>query len=413
MSDVLVIGAGFVGVSVALHLQQRGRSVVLVDKGLLGHGTSFGNAGVIQHEAVVPYGFPRSPGKLAAVLARRGADISYHWRALPATAGHLARYWWNSAPSRHAPIARAYATLIAHSLDEHAALVARAGAEALIRKDGWYDAFRTRAALDAGVADAEARGRDFGVRFGLLDGDGMADLEPHLTERMAGAIHWSDTWTVREPAALVAAYAEAFVAAGGTLVQGEAGVPQAAGAGWRVAVGGRPLEAAEVVIATGPWAAGVTRALGYRLPLFVKRGYHMHYAGEPGRPLGNWIADLETGFLLAPMRKGIRLTTGAELALQDAPATPRQLALDEAVARRMFPFGARLDPAPWMGSRPCTADMLPVIGPAPRHPGLWFAFGHGHQGLTLGPVTGRLLSEMMTGAPTGVDPTPFLAARFG
>ncbi|MFT3974062.1 MAG: FAD-dependent oxidoreductase [Amaricoccus sp.] len=100
MSDVVVIGAGFVGVSVALHLQRRGRSVVLVDKGLPGHGTSFGNAGVIQHEAVVPYGFPRRASKLAAVLARRGADISYHWRALPATAGCLARYWWNSAPSR-------------------------------------------------------------------------------------------------------------------------------------------------------------------------------------------------------------------------------------------------------------------------------------------------------------------------
>ncbi|MFT3974061.1 MAG: FAD-binding oxidoreductase [Amaricoccus sp.] len=312
----------------------------------------------------------------------------------------------------HAPIARSYATLIERSLDEHAALVALAGAEALIRKDGWYDAFRTGPALAAAVADAEARGRDFGVRFDVLDGDGVARLEPHLTERMAGAVHWSDTWTVREPAALVAAYADAFVAAGGTLVQGEAAVPRAAGAGWRVMAGARPIEAAEVVIATGPWAAGMTRALGYRLPLFVKRGYHMHYAGEPGRPLGNWLADLETGYLLAPMRKGIRLTTGAELALQDAPATPRQLALDEAVARRMFPLGARLDPAPWMGSRPCTADMLPVIGPAPRHRGLWFAFGHGHQGLTLGPVTGRLLAEMITGEAPVVNPRPFFATRF-
>jgi D-amino-acid dehydrogenase len=128
--------------------------------------------------------------------------------------------------------------------------------------------------------------------------------------------------------------------------------------------------------------------------------------------LRHWLADLETGYVLAPMAAGIRLTTGAELALQEAPATPVQLARAEAVARRLFPLGARLDAAPWLGSRPCTADMLPVIGPAPRHAGLWFAFGHGHQGLTLGPVTGRLVAEMLGGETPCVDPGPFSPARF-
>lgn len=167
-----------------------------------------------------------------------------------------------------------------------------------------------------------------------------------------------------------------------------------------------------MVIAAGPWSAELTRALGYRLPLFVKRGYHMHYAMEAKRPLNNWLADLETGYLLAPMRAGIRLTTGAELARRDAAPTPVQLARAEAVARGLFPLGPRLDAAPWLGSRPCTVDMLPVIGAAPRHEHLWFAFGHGHQGLTLGPVTGRLLAELMSGEDPCCDPAPFSAARF-
>ena len=65
-----------------------------------------------------------------------------------------------------------------------------------------------------------------------------------------------------------------------------------------------------------------------------------------------------------------------------------------------------------MGGRPCTPDMMPMIGPAKHHQGLWFAFGHAHHGLTLGPITGRLLAEMMTGEDTVVDPRPFRVERF-
>ncbi|PZQ47275.1 MAG: amino acid dehydrogenase [Rhodovulum sulfidophilum] len=412
MRDVLVIGAGIVGVSVALHLRRRGLDVLLVDRGRPGHGTSFGNSGIIQREAVAPYAFPRAPMDLIAALARRGVDISYHPSALPATAGALLRYWWHSAPARHRAITAAYATLIAQSLAEHAPLVELAGAGDLVRKAGWLDAYRTPARLAGAAARAEANARAYGVLSEAIDGAELARREPHLMEPMAGAIHWSDTWTIRDPAALVEAYAAAFERLGGARATGEAAGLARRGAGWRLAIDGREEAAEAVVIAAGPWSDGITRGLGYRLPLFVKRGYHMHYGTDPDRPLGNWLADLETGYLLAPMRAGIRLTTGAELARQTAPATPRQLAGAEKVARRLFPLGPRLDPAPWLGSRPCTVDMLPVIGPAPRHDKLWFAFGHGHQGLTLGPATGRLLAELMTGEKPYVDPAPFAATRF-
>jgi D-amino-acid dehydrogenase len=124
------------------------------------------------------------------------------------------------------------------------------------------------------------------------------------------------------------------------------------------------------------------------------------------------VLDVEIGYLITPMARGIRLTTGAELGHRDTAATPVQLNAIEPIARATFPLGARLDPQPWLGRRPCTPDMLPIIGPATRHQDLWFAFGHGHHGLTLGPVTGRLLAEMMTGAPTLADPYPFRVNRF-
>jgi D-amino-acid dehydrogenase len=127
--------------------------------------------------------------------------------------------------------------------------------------------------------------------------------------------------------------------------------------------------------------------------------------------LNHPVLDAENGFLIAPMSRGIRLTTGAEFAARDAPPTPGQLATVEPLARDLFPLGPRVDAAPWMGCRPCTPDMMPIIGAAPRHRGLWFAFGHAHHGFTLGPVTGRLVAEMITGVQPFVDPAPFGVER--
>jgi len=112
------------------------------------------------------------------------------------------------------------------------------------------------------------------------------------------------------------------------------------------------------------------------------------------------------------MRKGVRLTTGVEFADRDAPPSPVQLARDEPLARELFPLTGRLGHEPWMGCRPCLPDMVPVIGKGERHQGLWFAFGHAHHGFTLGPVTGRLLAEMMTGEEPFTEPSPYAARRF-
>jgi D-amino-acid dehydrogenase len=138
----------------------------------------------------------------------------------------------------------------------------------------------------------------------------------------------------------------------------------------------------------------------------------MHYQPQAGKTLHNWILDAEPGYLLAPMNRGIRLTTGAEFADRDAPKTPVQVDRAEPIARALFPLGDRLDSEPWMGARPCTPDMMPIIGPAPRHPNLWFGFGHAHHGMTLGPATGRLLAELITGETPFIDAKAFSAARF-
>ena len=173
------------------------------------------------------------------------------------------------------------------------------------------------------------------------------------------------------------------------------------------------LAARDVVIALGPWSDELARSLGLRLPFFVKRGYHMHYEANGNAGLTRPVLDLERGYVVTPMARGLRLTTGAEFARRDDPPSSVQLDRVEPFARELFPIGARKEAKPWMGRRPCLPDMRPVIGPFPGKPGLWLDFGHHHLGLTLGPVSGRLLAQLMSSEAPLADPAPFRAERFG
>ncbi len=411
-SDVVVLGAGIVGVSIALHLQKRGRQVTLIDRRKPGEETSFGNAGLIQREGVYPYGFPHDFGALLRYALNNTTDAHYHLSALPRIAPFLFQYWMHSRPQRHEAIARLYAPLIERSVTEHMAIAEEAGALHLIRPNGWIKVYRTQKAMDGEVKDAEETRRDFGVNFVALDARGVAEREPHIKADLVGGIHWTDPASVSDPHHLTMAYVGLLERLGGRLMAGDATTLEEAGGAWRVRTEKGPLEAAAAVIALGSWTDTVTRRLGYRLPLAVKRGYHMHYRPNGNAVLNHPTLDFDRGYFLAPMLKGIRLTTGAEFAHRDAPKTPVQLARAEPVAKSFFPLGERLDPEPWMGTRPCTPDMMPIIGPAPKHRNLWFGFGHAHHGLTLGPVTGRLLAEMITGETPVVDPRPYRADRF-
>jgi len=410
--DIVVLGAGIVGICVALHLQKRARSVVLVDRRGAAEETSFGNAGLIQREGVYPYGFPHDFGALLRYGFNRTIDAHYHPSALPRLAPFLWQYWHHSRPARHAEVARRYAKLIEHCVTEHEALIAEAGAQDLVVRGGWLKVFRTARERDLRFAEAERWQREFGIRHRQLDARALQDMEPHLAPVLAGALHWTDPISVQDPQGLALAYLALFERLGGRFVQGNAASLEADGAGWRLRTAEGPLEALGAVIALGPWADVLTRALGYDLPLAVKRGYHKHYRAAGAATLHHPILDVERGYFLGPMRRGIRLTTGAEFALRDAIRTPVQLGRAEPIARDLFPLAERLDNEPWMGSRPCTPDMLPVISAAPRHRNLWFAFGHAHHGLTLGAVTGRMVAEMVVGETPFVDPAPYSAARF-
>jgi len=408
-ADVLVLGAGMVGVSAALHLQQRGRDVILVDRHeLAGEETSFGNAGLIECASVFPYMFPRELTQLVQYAFNRSPQARYSLFDLPDFLPWLVRYYLASSPRRALRSAMAELPLIQRSLVEHEALIAEAEVPELLRKTGWLKLFRSDASLVISAKEVE-RARQYGVPGEVLGPSAIAAREPNLSGEFAGAIYLPTPGFVPDPGALAKAYTALFARKGGRFLVGDARTLAQDGKGWRI----KGASAREVVVALGPWSDLVFRPLGYSIPLGVKRGYHLHLAPRGNAVLNHPVLDTDLGYLLAPMSRGIRLTTGVEFARRDAPPSPVQIeqALPRACA--LFPLGEAIDAKPWMGARPCLPDMLPVIGQAPRHAGLWFDFGHQHHGLTLGPATGRLLAEMMTGQTPFADPKPFAAQRFG
>jgi D-lysine oxidase len=410
-TDVIVLGAGIVGTSIALHLAKRGLAVALVDRGSPGEGTSYGNAGVIEGNTIFPPAFPRDWAERLRIVLKRSPQANYHLAFLPRIAPWLAAFYAASRPSRLAETARLMRPLMARAVGEHEALSKEAGAERYFRRTGWLKLYRSDRAFAAQARELELA-KDLGIANVPLDCDGARALEPSLAPVFRHAVHWTGAMSVSNPLALTRAYAGRFVALGGLSFTGDARTLHRADGHWRVDTAAGRLDAGDVVVALGPWTPDLIGPLGIKLPLAVKRGYHWHFRPQGNAGLSRPILDADNGYCLAPMEQGIRLTTGAEFAARDARPTPVQFDRVLPKARELFALGEAVETKPWMGSRPCFADSRPVISRAPNQRGLWLAYGHGHWGLSLGPATGRLLAEIMTGATPFCDPAPYGAERF-
>jgi D-amino-acid dehydrogenase len=410
-TDAIVLGAGIVGTSIALHLAKRGLAVALVDRRGPGEETSYGNAGVIEGNTVFPHAFPSGFGGLLRIALKRAPEADYHLSYLPKIAPWLLAYRANTRGQGSVEFAETMRPLFARALSEHEALMAESGATRYLRKDGWIKLYRSDASFAATAREREFAGK-LGLAHRVMSGEEARVLEPSLMPVFRHAVHWPEAASVSNPLAVTKAYAAQFVICGGVTLRGNALSLHRSGASWRIDTAEGPLDAKEAVVALGPWAPDLLAQLGITLPLAFKRGYHHHFRPQGNAGLIRPVVDSENGYCLAPMEQGIRLTTGAEFAARDARPTPVQFGRLMPAARALFPLGDPIEAQPWLGSRPCFADSRPAIGPAPGKAGLWLACGHAHWGLTLGPVTGRLLAEMMTGAMPFCDPKPYAAERF-
>jgi D-amino-acid dehydrogenase len=410
-TDAVVLGAGIVGTSVALHLAKRGLSVALVDRGPPGEETSYGNAGVIEGETVFPPYFPPGLINFLRVGLKQAPEANYHLAFLPRVAPWLFNFWLNSRPEKLLEFAYAMRPLFGRAVAEHEALMTEAGALQYLRKNGWAKIYRSQRTFDD-TAPERNLADELGIACRPLDARGMLELEPALKPHFERALYWPGVASLSNPLAVTRAYAARYQTLGGVTLVGDARTLHRNGSNWRIDTAEGALDAQHAVVALGPWAPDLLEPMGIRLPLGIKRGYHRHFklAGkvEMRRP----VVDPDNGYCVTPMQQGIRLTTGAEFADRDAAPTPVQFDRLMPKALEVYPLGEQVKEETWLGRRPCFSDSRPVIGPAPKQKGLWLAYGHAHWGLTLGPVTGRLMADLITGATPFCDPAPYAAERF-
>jgi D-amino-acid dehydrogenase len=408
-ADVIVLGAGIVGVSAAIAARQRGLAVVLVDRREPGSETSYGNTGVLSSGSILPFNKPSLWSALPAYMTNRHAALRWDPAWAIRNIDWLVRFLANATPSRTKPRATALHGLIGASLKLHREWIVKANAAQRLRETGWLKAWRSDAV--GAAKEEQAFLAEYGIASQLLDRQAISAVEPNIVPVYKVGLLHTQTASVDSPGAVVKAYARMFAGSGGEIRQSDIKAIVPDGEGWRVVLAGGAISARHVVVALGPWSADLLRPLGYRVPLAFERGYHQEFKPNPARSLQRPIHDAEGSFIMTPMEQGIRVTSGVELTARDAPSSFAQLDQVVPAARGVVEFGEAVG-EPWRGARPTLPDSLPMIGPAPRHSGLWLSFGHQHIGFTTGPATGVAIAAMITGSEPSFDAAPFSPGRY-
>lgn len=412
---VCVVGAGVIGVCCAYFLARRGAAVTVLERAEIGAGASSGNAGTISPG----YGPLTKPGRVSEAIRSLARPLSPLYIA-PRWDPSLAR--WLLEFSRHCTAAHLEHCLSAAAPLHQATrplfdeLVREERLECDYRPGGYYEVFVTEAGLRAGRSEAEAQ-RRFGFRPEFLDGPALRERVPALHPRVRGGVFFPQGATLNPERFLVelaerARRLGAAVRSGVEVVELLVERSQVTGVRTR---DGTVVRADAVVLTTGPYSATLATRLGYRLPLQPAKGYHLDRDPSPGAtPEVNAACIMgETSVICTPMDGFLRFAGTLEFSgLNHEIRRARLEQLTRAAARYLVGIGEAPARSEWCGLRPCLPDGLPVIGAAPRHPGLYLATGHAMLGLTLGPITGRLIAEwVLDGAPS-LDLAAFRLERF-
>lgn len=408
-SEIAVIGAGVIGLAIAHRLASEGREVAVIDPEPPGSGASYGNAGTIADYAVQPVGTPGVLRALPSLLFDRNSPLAIRQAALPSLAPWLLRFARQALPDAARRNAIAIAALMVEALPEWEALVAEIGGENLMRRRGCLYLYETLAGFNAAQDDLAFR-RDLGVSVEMMSSAELARMEPGLPEQPGGAAYFPNAVFFNDPGEMVQRIAAAARAAGVQFIPARVAGLARSGGQVRLTGPGFDLTAKRVVIAAGAHSRSLARAAGDKVPLDTERGYHVEWDMKQP-PVTRPCCPTTRGFYFCPMTGRMRVAGTVELGgLTARPSRHRIEKLIEG-ARHFFPDLGQPD-RDWMGFRPSMPDSLPVIGPSRAGAEVIHAYGHGHVGLTLAPVTARLVADLVAGRQPGAEIGPCLPTRF-
>ncbi len=410
-SEVIVIGAGVIGLSVALALQGRGFSVTVLDREGPGAGASAGNAGAFAFTDILPLASPgilkKAPQWLLDPLGPLSVPPSYALRIAP----WMLRFWRACSPARVARSTAAQTALMDLSKAELEPFLAATGTLPMLRKEGNLQVYETQAEFDAALPGWQARA-GHGIEFAHLTAAEMAAIQPGLSPRFIRGTFTPGWYSIADPKVYTLALAERFRANGGQIEQAEVTALRPLDTGVEVLAEDQPPRpGGHAVLAAGAFSHRIARSLGDRIPLETERGYNTTL--PPGAlDLRTQITFGGHGFVVTRLTSGIRVGGAVELGGLSLLPNYRRAEAMLSKAKAFLPDLNTEGGAQWMGFRPSLPDSLPAIGPARATRRVIHAFGHGHLGLTQSAGTARLVADLVSGAHPAIDLTPFSPQRF-
>ncbi|MEL7182653.1 MAG: FAD-dependent oxidoreductase [Pseudomonadota bacterium] len=409
--QIVVAGAGIVGMSCAIWLQRDGHSVTVVDRAGPATGTSHGNGGVLAAGAVVPVTVPGLVRKAPGMLLDPQKPLFLRWGYLPRLLPFLVRYLGHATDAHVDHYAAAMQGLLRDSADQHGALANGTPAAKYLHRDDYLFGYASQAAFDADAYAWQKR-RDAGVRFEVEDGADFAQWDPAYGDAFQRIVRCRDHGRISDPGAYVQALAQQFQADGGTLILAEITDLDMDGPDIRALQTTKgPITGDRIVFALGPWSKPIAQKLGVTVPFESERGYHIDFLAPSIMPRAP-VMVAAGKFVLTPMEGRLRAAGIVEFGGLDAPASKAPFALLRKQVRALLPAMTCMSEVTWMGHRPAPADSLPLIGPTAPGATSYLAFGHQHVGLTGGPKTGRIIADMIAGRQANEDLSPFDPSKY-
>ncbi|MCH8686576.1 NAD(P)/FAD-dependent oxidoreductase [Pedomonas mirosovicensis] len=407
----IVVGGGLVGLACAINLQAQGFKTCLVDPTQEPRPASWGNAGHIAVEQTEPLASAATIKSFPRRLFWRGGALGLPLRDIGAWLPFSLRLLAASLPKRFAIGKAALKATLAEAVPAWQRLLASAGASDLFVEDGHYIVWETEASAAKGRASWTSA--DTGTATVRDATEAELEAIAALTgKRPAGAIRFLGSGQILDLGQLAETLERRFEELGGQRLRGSVQSLHRMGASLSVVMSdGELLEADTVVVAAGVSSGDLLRPLGYKVPIIAERGYHIQTSNTSWPEGMPPVVFEDRSMIVTRFRSGLRAASFVEFGRLESPADPRKWArLKSHVKALGLSFGEPV--SQWMGARPTLPDYLPAIGRAEDVPGLYYAFGHQHLGLTLAAVTGEAIGALVTGETPVINIAPFSLERF-
>ena len=409
-TDILVLGGGVIGLCVALRMLNSGREVTLIEPEEPGSGASYGNAGTIAEYAVLPVGSPEVIKRLPSLLFNKNSPIAIKRSEILSLAPWLIKFLYQSMPKQAAKNAQSISEILANARLRWEELASQINGCSLLNSNGSIYIYKSKSIYDAGVRDIDHR-KTLGLNAQMLSPSELQRLEPNISLTEGGAAYFPDCAYMSDPGKMMKLLLDACIEKGCKVIRQSAKNVDRSKTGTEITLDNKSkILSKHLVVSAGAFSKKFAQQVGDNIPLDVERGYHVEYdMNEPllSRP----CCSADGGFYMSPMTGRLRVVGTVELGGVSPQISRHRINHLESGVSNFFP-GIGVSNRSWLGFRPSIPDSKPVISASRRGNDVIYAFGHGHIGLTLAPVTAEIVESIIIGGEPPIPIHEFSVQRF-